>query len=355
MQILYLYIPLPIFWALFDQQSSRWTLQAVQMNGRLGGWAIKPDQIQVVNPLLVIAMVPVFEWAIYPTMDKFTNLNRPLKKMVMGGLLAALSFIICGFFQLGIEGNLPVKLTSGQTHIGFINNLKCTFEANAGDINYGKFEPGLFQTVLENKKFDISQKITFTLSGDECPKKGEKFTPNYSFDMEETPESILFYLNEDIYEKNTVMIAPLDNVLVKPKKGGANMFMLLDVKNFQAFADRGEFFNSTDVKDHIVVSPNNRTLNSGATYSYLEPYEVSVTNNDIQLYVTSEAVTKLNTVGEALPLKQGAGYIGVIFGTYPDVSLPLRTLYFDHILIIILTCSFPRKPSRNSKSNIRKS
>src|SRR6218665_1508419 len=107
MQILYLYIPLPIFWALFDQQSSRWTLQAVQMNGNIGSFGIKPDQIQVINPLLVIAMVPVFEWAIYPAMDKFTNFNRPLRKMVIGGLLAALSFVICGFFQIGIETNLP--------------------------------------------------------------------------------------------------------------------------------------------------------------------------------------------------------------------------------------------------------
>ena len=33
LRVLILYIPLPLFWSLFDQQGSRWTLQAVRMNG----------------------------------------------------------------------------------------------------------------------------------------------------------------------------------------------------------------------------------------------------------------------------------------------------------------------------------
>ena len=33
LRILILYIPLPLFWTLFDQQGSRWTLQAVRMDG----------------------------------------------------------------------------------------------------------------------------------------------------------------------------------------------------------------------------------------------------------------------------------------------------------------------------------
>lgn len=31
--VLVLFIPLPLFWALFDQQGSRWTLQAIRMDG----------------------------------------------------------------------------------------------------------------------------------------------------------------------------------------------------------------------------------------------------------------------------------------------------------------------------------
>ena len=41
-------LPLPIFWALFDQQGSRWTLQAARMDGNFFGvFTFEPDNIQV--------------------------------------------------------------------------------------------------------------------------------------------------------------------------------------------------------------------------------------------------------------------------------------------------------------------
>ncbi|XP_012874785.1 PREDICTED: solute carrier family 15 member 2 [Dipodomys ordii] len=45
-RVLFLYIPLPMFWALLDQQGSRWTLQATKMNGNLGIFELQPDQMQ---------------------------------------------------------------------------------------------------------------------------------------------------------------------------------------------------------------------------------------------------------------------------------------------------------------------
>ncbi|KAG9467315.1 hypothetical protein GDO78_015194 [Eleutherodactylus coqui] len=45
-RVLFLYIPLPMFWALFDQQGSRWTLQATRMDADFKGFVIQPDQMQ---------------------------------------------------------------------------------------------------------------------------------------------------------------------------------------------------------------------------------------------------------------------------------------------------------------------
>ncbi|KAM5276388.1 solute carrier family 15 member 2 isoform 3-T3 [Hipposideros larvatus] len=45
-RVLFLYIPLPMFWALLDQQGSRWTLQATRMNGNLGFIVLQPEQMQ---------------------------------------------------------------------------------------------------------------------------------------------------------------------------------------------------------------------------------------------------------------------------------------------------------------------
>lgn len=50
----FIYLPLPVFWALYDQQGSRWTFQATRMNGDLGGWVLKPDQILLTHFLSLL-------------------------------------------------------------------------------------------------------------------------------------------------------------------------------------------------------------------------------------------------------------------------------------------------------------
>ena len=46
--VTFMMLPLPIFWALFDQQGSRWTLQAARMDGNfLGVFTFEPDSFQV--------------------------------------------------------------------------------------------------------------------------------------------------------------------------------------------------------------------------------------------------------------------------------------------------------------------
>ncbi|OQV15159.1 Solute carrier family 15 member 2 [Hypsibius exemplaris] len=65
--VLKLFLPLPIFWTLFDQKGSRWTLQANKMDGRVTEtfyW--KPDQVQIFNPVLILILVPIFETIIFP-------------------------------------------------------------------------------------------------------------------------------------------------------------------------------------------------------------------------------------------------------------------------------------------------
>ena len=35
-KVLFMFLPLPVFWTLFDQQGSRWVLQAGKMDGDAG-------------------------------------------------------------------------------------------------------------------------------------------------------------------------------------------------------------------------------------------------------------------------------------------------------------------------------
>lgn len=102
LNILILYLPLPIFWSLFDQMYSRWPTQARKMNGDLGYFTILPDQIQALNPLSLAVLIPLFNYCLYPILSRI-GLKQPLQKLATGGILAALSFLISAIVEWKIE------------------------------------------------------------------------------------------------------------------------------------------------------------------------------------------------------------------------------------------------------------
>ncbi|KAL2805021.1 solute carrier family 15 member 2 isoform b [Daubentonia madagascariensis] len=106
-RVLFLYIPLPMFWALLDQQGSRWTLQATKMNGNLGLFVLQPDQMQVLNPFLVLVFIPLFDLAIYRLISKCGINFSSLRKMAVGMILACLAFAVAAAVEIKINGMAP--------------------------------------------------------------------------------------------------------------------------------------------------------------------------------------------------------------------------------------------------------
>ncbi|EDV34193.1 uncharacterized protein Dana_GF21180, isoform A [Drosophila ananassae] len=131
MRVLFLYLPLPVFWALFDQQGSRWTFQATRMDGDMGSWNIKPDQLQVLNPLLILLFIPLYDVAFYPAL-RLVGIRRPLQKLTMGGILAGIAFIISGVVELNLEKTYPDLPYSQNAQLRVFNSQPCdyTFTSN---------------------------------------------------------------------------------------------------------------------------------------------------------------------------------------------------------------------------------
>ncbi|XP_015121524.1 peptide transporter family 1 isoform X2 [Diachasma alloeum] len=126
LQVLTLFIPLPFFWALFDQQGSRWTFQATRMDGQIGNFLLKPDQMQVVNPLFIVIFIPIFETCLYPLMAKIRCTDTPLKKLTTGGILAAVAFILSALVELNLEASYPVLPMDGTAQLRIFNPRNCT-------------------------------------------------------------------------------------------------------------------------------------------------------------------------------------------------------------------------------------
>ncbi|XP_061554895.1 solute carrier family 15 member 1b [Phycodurus eques] len=131
-KVLFLYIPLPMFWALFDQQGSRWTLQATIMNGDFGILVIQPDQMQTVNPILILVLVPVVDNVLYPLISKCKLNFTPLKRMTVGMFFAALAFVAAGLVQIQIDQTLPTFPVSTVSQAKFLNMLNKSLDIRAG-------------------------------------------------------------------------------------------------------------------------------------------------------------------------------------------------------------------------------
>uniref|UniRef100_A0AAY4BWV1 Solute carrier family 15 member 2 n=1 Tax=Denticeps clupeoides TaxID=299321 RepID=A0AAY4BWV1_9TELE len=91
MRVLVLYIPLPMFWALFEQQGSRWTLQATRMNMDL-----------MLNALLILVFIPIFDLGVYPLIGLCRIKLTPLRKMATGMIIAALAFGAATVVELNV-------------------------------------------------------------------------------------------------------------------------------------------------------------------------------------------------------------------------------------------------------------
>lgn len=68
------------------------------MNGDIGGYAIKPDQMVMSTSLFIIILIPFFERVMYPIIAK-VGIKSPLQKMMCGFICSAIAFVIAAVIE----------------------------------------------------------------------------------------------------------------------------------------------------------------------------------------------------------------------------------------------------------------
>lgn len=102
-QALKVFLAFPVFWAIAVQVGSRWTFQATRMDGIIGSFLVKPDQMQIIDPLLVLILVPAFDIYIYPKLANVKGFRTPLEKLTTSGMVGAVAFIFSALLELQLE------------------------------------------------------------------------------------------------------------------------------------------------------------------------------------------------------------------------------------------------------------
>ena len=90
----------PVFWTLYDQQGSVWTLQATRMYLPMG---MQPEQMNIINPVQILLFVPLFQQVVYPYLEGRGFNISPLRRMSWGMVFAAVAFFISGLVESSIQ------------------------------------------------------------------------------------------------------------------------------------------------------------------------------------------------------------------------------------------------------------
>lgn len=114
LRILIVFALVTPFWSLFDQKASTWIVQANTMTTQVNllGWTfdVIPAQMQALNPLLVMLLIPINNIVLFPLMRKMGVEPTPLRRMTAGIALSAAAWIVVGNLQVALDAGDAVSI-----------------------------------------------------------------------------------------------------------------------------------------------------------------------------------------------------------------------------------------------------
>lgn len=113
-RIALVFLPVSVFWSLFDQTGSTWILQGEKMTPYSLAWAwnypVDAETIQAVNALFVMIFIPIFTYWLYPRLQRAGLKPTPLRRMGAGMVIGALSFVVSAWLQQRVDGGEKLSI-----------------------------------------------------------------------------------------------------------------------------------------------------------------------------------------------------------------------------------------------------
>lgn len=108
-RLAFIFAFMAVFWALWDQCGSTWTLQAERMDRVVLGVEVRSSQVQAVNSILTLTFIPLFAYVVYPLLDRVWRLT-PLRKIGLGLLTIGVSFLVSAWIEARLDAGAPLSV-----------------------------------------------------------------------------------------------------------------------------------------------------------------------------------------------------------------------------------------------------
>ena len=109
-KVLVVFSFIPLFWALYDQNGSEWVIQAGKMDLHFMGIEWYQEQIQVINALLILILIPVFSFGVYPLLERMGIRVTALRKMGWGFVMVVITFALIAWIQTQIDNGIKLSI-----------------------------------------------------------------------------------------------------------------------------------------------------------------------------------------------------------------------------------------------------
>ncbi|MFY0530185.1 POT family MFS transporter [Archangium gephyra] len=103
-RVMGIFAMIPVFWALFDQKASTWVIQATKMDLMVGSFELAPSQLQALNPIMVMMLIPLNNFVLFPWLERKGVQITPLRRMATGMFITGFSYVMVALIQLRLDG-----------------------------------------------------------------------------------------------------------------------------------------------------------------------------------------------------------------------------------------------------------
>ncbi|XP_075248521.1 solute carrier family 15 member 2-like isoform X2 [Convolutriloba macropyga] len=280
-------MPTAIFFMGFDQQGSTWTIQAQQMDGKLGFITLYPDQMQFFNSLLVIILVPITYNIVYPLLAKCHIMRTRLQKMSVGMLLACGAFVMAAMLQFKIDSTLPfTRLTSKEASLWAVNTLPCHMDIRFHQDGHFKEEIRVpHQNLIRYVYHENAEVLMQFTPGENCSlyfENADPFNITKSNSVSERTSYFYFYTDEQF---KSILYEQQDNSAESSPSSADCYFSFFSPLNASTEFEVGDETFTVD-KDQMLLgdqegkSGNNQSVSAEAFFDEFIPAE-SKTNEPL--------------------------------------------------------------------------
>lgn len=235
------------------------------MDNDIGFMKIKPDQMQVINPFLILVFIPLYEVLFYPILSKI-GIRRPLQKLTLGGTYAGIAFLLSAGVELALEPGYAVLPSAGVSQLRIYSGMSCDYKfANTqGQFDVKSLEMFEDRHVWVDGNNFTASTYTVKSAKSECP----DFEGQFKFELEsEMAVSYIMRTNQGKLEIERFMDSP-----VKARNGNPLVRVLANVfspGNITIREGEGVRYNELSTNTSSVSLPD------GSYHLFLGETEVS--------------------------------------------------------------------------------